>query len=232
MKPALATSLIVLWTPASFCIADEPLDSQLELSILNAQTQVKREAVQFAARPMFNNLDDWQRWTKHVDNMGVNQIDGLMNILNTKQRLLLLQRQRLIAERMRQQWVLQQLWLHQNALANLPFGGLPRLFNQPRIAYAPIIQWIPYGIQLNATATISPDRRHVRMNLNPIFSSLGPIHHYNMLSGAYYQAPSDRQIGVGQYHFPAATGFPRSPNLSPSNRRTLPAWYLKNRNNP
>ena len=232
MKPALTLSFILIWISASFSIADEPLDPQLGAVIANAQMKAQRDAILLAARPMFNHVNDWQRWAKQLDNMGVNQINGLMKILSGPQREFLVQRQRLISEQMRQQWFLQQLWMQQNALANLPFGGIPQGFNQPRLAYAPIIQWFPQGIQFNANAMITPDRRHVRMNLNPIFSSLGPIRQYNMVNGAYYHAPSNRQIGFGHYPQFGATRSSEQPIHSPSNRRPIPDWYRRNRNNP
>ena len=41
--------------------------------------------------------------------------------------------------------------------------------------FAPVITTLPSGTQLGASAVVSPDRRYVRMNLQPFFSSVGPV---------------------------------------------------------
>lgn len=218
----------------SWSRGEEALDPKLDALIREAHFQAQREVIQFAARPMFNHINDWQRWVNQVNAMPPHQINGLMNLLNAHQRQFLIQRQRLMTQNLQQQWMLQQLWMQQNALANLPFGIMPRGFNPPRIAYAPIVQWFPQGVQFNANAVISPDRRHVRMNLNPFFSSIGPVYNYNMRNGAYYQAPSYQQpAGLTQPHHARVqkATFNTHPN-STSRTRPLPDWYRKNRNNP
>ena len=41
--------------------------------------------------------------------------------------------------------------------------------------FSPVITTLPSGAQLGASAVVSPDRRYVRMNLQPFFSSVGPV---------------------------------------------------------
>ncbi len=41
--------------------------------------------------------------------------------------------------------------------------------------FAPVITTLPSGASLGASAVVSPDRRYVRMNLQPFFSSVGPV---------------------------------------------------------
>ncbi len=41
--------------------------------------------------------------------------------------------------------------------------------------FAPVITTLPSGASLGASAVVSPDRRYVRMNLTPFFSSVGPV---------------------------------------------------------
>ena len=41
--------------------------------------------------------------------------------------------------------------------------------------FAPVITTLPSGAQLGASAVVSPDRRYVRMNLQPFFSNVGPV---------------------------------------------------------
>ena len=48
-----------------------------------------------------------------------------------------------------------------------------RGFGNP--GFAPVITTLPSGPQLGASAVVSPDRRYVRMNLQPFFSSVGPV---------------------------------------------------------
>ena len=80
---------------------EEALDRRLEVLIHEAQFRAQREVIQFAARPMFNHVNDWQRWVNQVNAMPANQINGLMNLLNPHQRQFLLQRQRLISQNVR-----------------------------------------------------------------------------------------------------------------------------------
>lgn len=214
-------------------VAEEQMDPRLDAVVQQANLRVQREAIQMAARPMFNNVNDWQRWAKQVNGMAPNQLNGLMNILNAQQRQMLAQQQAWLFQRVRQQWLQQQLWLQQNALANLPFGIMPHGFNQPRVYYAPIVQWFPQGVQFNAGAVVSPDRRSVRLNLNPIFSSIGPVYHYNMANGAYYQ-PNAYRYGYGHNntHHSRVQRANYRPPVPQQPTRQIPDWYRRIRNNP
>jgi hypothetical protein len=52
------------------------------------------------------------------------------------------------------------------------------------VGYMPVITWLPEGTWFGAAANISPDGRHVRINANPFYSSVGPVYNYNLNSGA------------------------------------------------
>ena len=56
---------------------------------------------------------------------------------------------------------------YQQRLAASRSGGNP--------GFAPVITTLPSGTQLGASAVVSPDRRYVRMNLQPFFSNVGPV---------------------------------------------------------
>ena len=56
-----------------------------------------------------------------------------------------------------------------------------RRFNQ--VGYFPVITWLPDGTSFGASAVVSPDGRHVRINANPMFSSIGPVYTYNWNTG-------------------------------------------------
>jgi hypothetical protein len=176
---------------------------------------------------MFNNQGDWQNWCIQVDRMLPGQIRGLRDILNPQQLALLGQRQQQMNNWIVRQWRAQQMWLQQNAFGAMPFGGLPWNFRQPQVAYMPIVTWLPQGTQFTANAVVSPDRRHVRMSLNPIFSSIGPVYHYNMNNGAYYRPnygySNSANVRAASYN---------SPSKNNSNQQQIPAWYRKIRNNP
>ena len=206
---------------------------QLVEIINNAKLKTQRQAIQLAARPMFNNANDWQRWANQVNQMRPNQLNGLMNILNVQQRQMLAQQQDWVSQWVRHQWMQQQLWMQQNAFANLPFGMFPWGFNQPRVYYAPVVQWYPQGVQFNASAVISPDRRHVRMNLNPIFSSVGPVFHYNVRNGNYYLPNAYRQpYGYNNTHHNRVQRANYYAPQPQQKTRQVPDWFKKIRNNP
>jgi hypothetical protein len=49
--------------------------------------------------------------------------------------------------------------------------------------FYPVITVLPTGASLTASAVVSPDRRHVRVNVNPFFSSIGPVDTFNFYTG-------------------------------------------------
>jgi hypothetical protein len=51
------------------------------------------------------------------------------------------------------------------------------------VGYRPIITTLPSGASLSAGAVVSPDRRYVRINAAPFFSSVGPVYNYNLKTG-------------------------------------------------
>ena len=209
-----------------------PADVDAEDNVLKqlqavSNLQLEKQFVKRAGREMFNNIGDWQNWCGQVDRMQAGQIKGLQNILNAQQRVLLGQQQQQMNNWIYRQWLVQQMWLQQNAFGAMPFGGLPWNFRQPQVAYMPIVTWLPQGTQLTANAVVSPDRRYVRMSLNPIFSSIGPVYHYNMSNGAYYRP----NYGNSNSGVVRATNYNNSSGGN-SNRRPIPAWYRNIRNNP
>ena len=82
------------------------------------------------------------------------------------------------------------------------------------VGYQPVITWLPDGTAFGAAAVVSPDGRHVRMQTNPFFSSVGPVYTYNLNTGETrpwtpqpdYQ-PSNQPLGSpGFDHAEAARG--------------------------
>ena len=222
----LTLSLLIIWI---FVLPGSAEDGTLKQLQATGQLQLRKQFIKQAGRSMFNNEMNWQNWARQVDQMQPAQILGLCQILNPQQRMLLAQQQRRMDDWIYRQWLSQQMWLQQNALGGMPFGGLPWNFRQPQVAYMPIVTWLPQGTQLNANAVVSADRRSVRMNLNPIFSSIGPVHHFNMANGAYYQ-PNYGYRGNGNGYSSSSRNTPAG--NAATNRRSIPEWYRKIRNNP
>jgi hypothetical protein len=94
---------------------------------------------------------------------------------------------------------------YQARLAAARSGGSP--------GYAPVITTLPSGAQLGASAVVSPDRRYVRMNLQPFFSSVGPVQNFTFqqpgpINYPYYQPyPYFQPLAVT----PLAAGAPAAP---------------------
>ena len=53
------------------------------------------------------------------------------------------------------------------------------------VGFAPFITWLPKGVSMSAGAVVSPDRRYVRVNAQPFFSTIGSVHTFNMKTGHY-----------------------------------------------
>ncbi len=51
------------------------------------------------------------------------------------------------------------------------------------VGFAPVITWLPEGVNMGARAVISPDRRHVRVTTSPFFSSIPSVDTFNFVTG-------------------------------------------------
>jgi hypothetical protein len=65
---------------------------------------------------------------------------------------------------------------YQNRLQAARAGGRP-------VGYAPVITVLPEGTSLGASAIVSPDRRYVRMTLQPFFSTVNRVDTFNFRTG-------------------------------------------------
>ena len=52
----------------------------------------------------------------------------------------------------------------------------------PPVGYQPVVTLIREGVQQSAMAVVSPDRRYVRLSLNPVFSALTDVQTFSFLS--------------------------------------------------
>jgi len=55
--------------------------------------------------------------------------------------------------------------------------------------FFPVITVLPQGASLTASAIVSPDRRHVRISVNPFFSTIGPVDTFNFYTGETRRLP-------------------------------------------
>jgi hypothetical protein len=60
--------------------------------------------------------------------------------------------------------------------AAAPAGGRP-------VGYAPVITTLPEGAMLGASAVVSPDRRYVRIGVQPFFSHVDRVDTFNIYNG-------------------------------------------------
>jgi hypothetical protein len=85
------------------------------------------------------------------------------------------------------------------------------------VGYAPVITWLPEGTSLGASAVVSPDRRYVRMSLQPFFSHIPRVDTFNFYTGqtrTYY--PRQHGYYPQQYGYPHHHGY--QPNGHHGNR--------------
>jgi len=64
-----------------------------------------------------------------------------------------------------------------------------RLAASRGVGFAPVITTLPTGTSLGVGATVSPDRRYVRINAQPFFSQVGPVRTFNPVTGQSGYAP-------------------------------------------
>ena len=56
-----------------------------------------------------------------------------------------------------------------------PVGVIPNVGAGGAVGYQPVISVISEGVAMNALATVSGDRRYVRINANPSFTSITDV---------------------------------------------------------
>ena len=62
--------------------------------------------------------------------------------------------------------------------------GIGGYYGPPRVvAYQPVVTWYPTGATMSAGGVVSPGGRHVRVGVQPYFSSIRAVHTYNLRTG-------------------------------------------------
>jgi hypothetical protein len=87
-----------------------------------------------------------------------------------------------------------------NAAPNRPFGpffgGRRPFFGGGAVGFQPIVQTLPEGRMMSASAVVSADRRYVRLAASPIFSSIGDVQTFTF-AGQADPAPAGGGAGTG-----------------------------------
>lgn len=196
---AVLAVVVLTSLPLAVCAADSktgavgPKDAQPKLD----STKEKREWLKTQMVKGLTNSRQVRQVRATLDGMKPEQIDALVNAAlaqqfpANEQRLL----QQAQWELQRARWLRQMLereyWLRRN--------GYP-------IGYMPMITWLPQGTYFGANAVVSGDRRYVRVNGMPFFSSIGPVYSYNLNTGETRLMP---QYGYPGYGSPRYNGYPR-----------------------
>jgi hypothetical protein len=171
----------------------------------------------------FANVDRRVEIEGKVAQMSPQRVDSLMHLYQKRAGLL----REEAANETRRQLATSQAYRdmrvqdYQNRLAAAR-GGRP-------VGYAPVVTWLPEGASLGASAVVSPDRRYVRMNLQPFFSRVVGVDTFNFRTGRtqpvygvpYYQtAPSYYPTSSsGRRYQPSTAGRPGRVNPIPAYRR-------------
>jgi hypothetical protein len=156
----------------------------------------------------FANMDRRAEIEAKVAQMSPERVDALLKIYQKRDEL---RRQESVHEA-RRQLAASQAYRdmlvrdYQNRLAAARAGGRG-------VGYAPVITWLPEGTSLGASAVVSPDRRYVRMNLQPFFSRVIGVDTFNFRTG------ETRRVYGGPNYQTTTSGRPGRVNPIPAYRR-------------
>jgi hypothetical protein len=79
------------------------------------------------------------------------------------------------------QTVLEQLAPGQTTAQTTPFATGARAAGNA--AYQPVVQFINEGVTMSALATVSGDRRYVRLSISPVFTNITDVFTFSFIGG-------------------------------------------------
>lgn len=123
----------------------------------------------FAAQ--MNNRQQIRAMKKQIKDMPPEEIDRLVQQVQTR-----------LAQIHQQQY--RQAVAYRNHLLQQQRAYMD-IARRRNIGFAPVITWLPQGASMTAGAVVSPNRRNVGINVQPFFSTIGPVHTFNMKTGQY-----------------------------------------------
>lgn len=190
MRTLIFALLTTLACHVAVLAQEQPPPADVDLS--NVPLETKREWVRtHMIREFANGLDETtlKKIDDNVANMTPERIDRLVKNYAKRDQA---ESQAQDERQTQQQDAAQRAALianYQQRLAAARAGGNP--------GYAPVITTLPSGASLGASAVVSPDRRYVRMNLSPFFSSVGPVQTFTFANPQpyrpYYPQPNQNQ---------------------------------------
>lgn len=202
---AVLTAVVLASLPLAVCSADSSPGAKGAKGLqpkLNS-TKEKREWLQSQMVKGLNNSRQVRQVRAALDGMAPKQIDAFTNAALAQQ--FPANQQQMLQQT---QWELQRaLWLRQMLEREL---WLRRYGYQYPVGYMPVVTWLPQGTHFGANAVISGDRRYVRVSGMPFFSSIGPVHTYNLNTGETRRMPQYGSPGYGhrQYNgYPGHAGY-------------------------
>jgi len=174
----------------------------------------QREALHKALVAPLDHAGQRHILAQKIDQLNHVQVDRLhLGLLARVQQLEEIQQRLLAREQVAWNQARQNQWLWNRMMQN-------RIWRQP-VGFMPVITWLPEGTNLTASAVVSPDRRYVRISLNPFFSRIGNVDTFNFHTG------ETRRIYTPAPGGPAMNGFNSGPTRAPAPTRPVPEWYKR-----
>jgi hypothetical protein len=174
----------------------------------NAPLAEKRAWVLGQMLAEFANVDRRAEIETAVAQMSPERVDALWRMYQKRQALLQQERDNEVRRQLATSQAYRDMQVrdYQNRLAAARGGGRP-------VGYAPVITWLPEGASLGASAVVSPDRRYVRMTLQPFFSRVVGVDTFNFRTG------ETRRVYGGPNYQTTTSGRPGRVNPIPAYRR-------------
>jgi hypothetical protein len=150
--------------------------NRILLSIAALLLLVSSASAQFAGNPLTWSVTRQRAWLRSQIAASVSDPDALKDAVAKLEHMS--DAQVLALVEARTQFLQQQAY--RNALARQYYGNP---YGRGVVGYRPVITTLPQGASLSAGAVVSPDRRYVRINATPFFSSIGPVRTFNTYNG-------------------------------------------------
>ena len=179
----------------------------------------KREALHKAMIAPLNDPAQRQIIAQQINLLNDAQVNRLfMGLMGRIQQLEEIQQRLLAREQAAWNLARQNQWLWMQMMQNRGWGNRA-------VGYRPIITWLPEGGNMTAGAVVSPDLRHVRISVNPFFSSIGPVDTFNYHTGQTRRIYTPSNPGS----FSGSSGRGNASSAKPT--RPVPEWYKRMRTN-
>jgi hypothetical protein len=183
----------------------------------NSPMAEKRAWVREQMLREFANVDRRAEIDETVAQMSPERVDALLTMYQKRAGLLREERDNETRRQLAASQAYRDMRIrdYQNRLATTRRGGRP-------VGYAPVVTWLPEGASLGASAVVSPDRRYVRMGLQPFFSRVVGVDTFNFRTGQtrrIYSGHNYQNTTSGRRYQTSTAGRPGRVNPIPAYRR-------------